>query len=40
MYNLLRFSQRIKKSVTKVININLRKHTNENSASTNEKNTH
>ena len=40
MFNLSRFFQRAKKSVTKVINANLRKHTKENSTLTNEKNTH
>ena len=40
MFNLSRFFQRAKKSVTKVINANLRKHKKKNSTSTNERNIH
>ena len=40
MFHLLRFFQRTRKFVTKMINANSRKHTKKNSTSTNEKHIH
>ena len=40
MFHLLRSFQRMRKSVMKMINANLQKHTKENSTSINEKHIH